>query len=155
MGKHMHFCYDEVYHRIGIGWQKTAHTMGKVWLPISQILPIQWVLLHFPMLWEIDGKTQTFPSISWDLLIFSCVLNCVTIRDHPQPTIISLPPPPQLPNNQPYFCPHHSPSTTSQILLPPPKTCHYKKKLYGPFLWMGFNCLKAWATLRRQFTFYH
>ena len=27
--------------------------------------------------------------------------------------------------------------------------------LYGPFLWMGFNCLKATATSRRQFTFYH
>ena len=24
--------------------------------------------------------------------------------------------------------------------------------LYGPFLWMGFNCLKARATSRRQFT---
>ena len=30
-----------------------------------------------------------------------------------------------------------------------------KKKLYGPFLWMGFNCLKARATSRRQFNFYH
>ena len=30
-----------------------------------------------------------------------------------------------------------------------------KKKLYGPFLWMRFNCLKATATPRRQFTFYH
>ena len=30
-----------------------------------------------------------------------------------------------------------------------------KKKLYGPFLWMGFNCLKATATSGRQFTFYH
>ena len=30
-----------------------------------------------------------------------------------------------------------------------------KKKLYSPFLWMGFKCLKATATLRRQFTFYH
>ena len=30
-----------------------------------------------------------------------------------------------------------------------------KKQLYGPFLWMGFNCLKATATSRRQFTFYH
>ena len=30
-----------------------------------------------------------------------------------------------------------------------------KKKLYGPFSWMGFNCLKAIATSRRQFTFYH
>ena len=28
-----------------------------------------------------------------------------------------------------------------------------KKKLYGPFLWMGLNCLKARATSRRQFTF--
>ena len=27
--------------------------------------------------------------------------------------------------------------------------------LQGPFLWMGFNCLKATATSRRQFTFYH
>ena len=25
----------------------------------------------------------------------------------------------------------------------------------APFLWMEFNCLKATATLRRQFTFYH
>ena len=32
----------------------------------------------------------------------------------------------------------------------------YVKKLYGPFLlWMGFNCLKATATSRMQFTFYH
>ena len=30
-----------------------------------------------------------------------------------------------------------------------------KKKLYGPFLWIGFNCLKARSTFRRQFTFYH
>ena len=28
-----------------------------------------------------------------------------------------------------------------------------KKQLYGTFLWMGFNSLKARATLRRQFTF--
>ena len=30
-----------------------------------------------------------------------------------------------------------------------------KKELYGPFVWMGFNCLKATATSRKQFTFYH
>ena len=30
-----------------------------------------------------------------------------------------------------------------------------KNKLYGPFLWMGFNCLKATATSSGQFTFYH
>ena len=30
-----------------------------------------------------------------------------------------------------------------------------KNKLYGSLLWMGFNCLKARANSRRQFTFYH
>ena len=28
------------------------------------------------------------------------------------------------------------------------------KKLYGPFLWTKFHCLKARVTSRRQFTFY-
>ena len=45
--------------------------MEKVWVPISQVLPIRWVLLHFFVLWEIDGKTHAFP-IWWDWLIFSC-----------------------------------------------------------------------------------
>ena len=40
--------------------------MGKVWVPISQVLPIWWVLLHFPVLWKIDGETHTFP-ISWSI----------------------------------------------------------------------------------------
>ena len=34
-------------------------------------------------------------------------------------------------------------------------TLKNKPKLYGPFLWMGFNCLKGRATSRRQFSFYH
>ena len=34
-----------------------------------------------------------------------------------------------------------------------PFFCLFKKKLYGPFLWMGFNCVKARATSRRQFTY--
>ena len=29
------------------------------------------------------------------------------------------------------------------------------KKNYGPFLWMAYNCLKARATSRKRFTFYH
>ena len=29
MGKPMHFPYDEVYHKMGIGWGKETHTMGK------------------------------------------------------------------------------------------------------------------------------
>ena len=72
MGKPMPFPYDEVYHRMAIRWEKSTHTMGKVWLPIPQVLPIRWVLLHFPILWEIDGKTHAFP-IWWNSLIFSCV----------------------------------------------------------------------------------
>ena len=42
---------------------------------------------------------------------------------------------------------------------PPPPLGHYtfyiKLKFYAPFSWMGFNYLKARATLRRQCTFYH
>ena len=30
MEKPMRFPYDEVYHRMGIGWEKSTHTMGKV-----------------------------------------------------------------------------------------------------------------------------
>ena len=40
--------------------------MGKVWVPISQTFPISWILLHFPMLWEIYGKTHAFP-ICWSI----------------------------------------------------------------------------------------
>ena len=40
--------------------------MGKVWLPISQVLPIRWVLLHFSVLWEIDRETHAFP-IWWNI----------------------------------------------------------------------------------------
>ena len=61
MGKPMHLPYDEVYHRMGVGWENSTHTMEKVWGPISQVLPIQWALLHFPVLWEINGETHAFP----------------------------------------------------------------------------------------------
>ena len=50
MRKPMHFPYDEVYRRMGIVWGKSTHTMGKVWLPISQVHPIRRVLLYFPVL---------------------------------------------------------------------------------------------------------
>ena len=29
MGKPMHFPYADIYHRMGIGWEKSTHTMGK------------------------------------------------------------------------------------------------------------------------------
>ena len=72
LGKPMHFPYAEVYHRMGIGWGKSTHTMGKAWLSISQTFSIPWVLLHFPVLWEIYGETHAFP-IWCHRLIFSCV----------------------------------------------------------------------------------
>ena len=73
MGKPMHFPYSEVYHRMGMGWEKSTHTMGKVWLSISQTFHLPWVLLHFPVLWKIYGETYALP-IWWYRLIFSCVL---------------------------------------------------------------------------------
>ena len=51
----------EVYHRMGIGWEKSTHIMEKVWLSISQTFPIPWILLHFPVLGEVYGETHAFP----------------------------------------------------------------------------------------------
>ena len=64
MGKPKHFPCDEVYYRMGIWLEKCTHTMGKVWVPISQDFPR--VLLHFPVLWEIDGETHAF-LICWSI----------------------------------------------------------------------------------------
>ena len=61
-----HFSYAEVYHKMEIGWEKSTHTMGKVWVSVSQTFPIPWVLLHFPVLWEIYGETHAFP-ICWSI----------------------------------------------------------------------------------------
>ena len=68
------------------------------------------------------------------ILIFSgsCALACIPASSYPQVCVWLL-----------LTLYHH-------ILISLKKT-----KLYGPFLWMGFNCLKASATSRRQFTFYH
>ena len=43
----MHFPNDEVCHRMGIKWEKSTHTMGKLWSSIFQTFAIRWVLLHF------------------------------------------------------------------------------------------------------------
>ena len=68
---------------MGIQWEKSnilwksmrtnfsgsPHTMGFVGFSreqISQAFPIQWILLPFPMLWEIDEKTNVFP-ILWSI----------------------------------------------------------------------------------------
>ena len=43
--------------------------------------------------------------------------------------------------------------TRSDVQLNPNILRTENKKKYDTFLWMGFNCLKASATSRRQFTF--
>ena len=64
MGKPMHFPYDEVYHRMGIKWEKSTHTMGKVWLPISQVLPGSPYLMGFVAFSHAMGNWWENPSIS-------------------------------------------------------------------------------------------
>ena len=39
---------------------------GKVWVTISQVFPLQWVLLRFPALWEIDREIYAF-FIQWSI----------------------------------------------------------------------------------------
>ena len=79
MEKPMHFPYVEVYHRMGIGWEKSTHTMGKVWVSVSQTFPIPWVLLHFPVLGEIYGETHAFP-IWWHRLIFPVAFGILPVQ---------------------------------------------------------------------------
>ena len=66
MGKCIHFPYAEVYHRNGIGQEKSAYAMKKVWLSISQPFPIPWVLLHFLIKCKIYGETHAF-AICWSI----------------------------------------------------------------------------------------
>ena len=56
----MYFPCDGVYHKIGIWSKRSTHTLGKVWVPISQAPSMVWVLLDFLMLWDIDGETHAF-----------------------------------------------------------------------------------------------
>ena len=60
MRKPLHFPFDELYHRMGTGWIRSTHTVGKLWLPISQVPPIEWVFLHFPCYGKSMGKPMHF-----------------------------------------------------------------------------------------------
>ena len=68
---------DEVQHRMEIWWKKITYIFGKVWVPISQALSIRWVSLHFPMLWETDGKNYAFPIWSDSLTQSRCNRGCL------------------------------------------------------------------------------
>ena len=62
-----------IFHAIKytIGWnlmEKSTHTMGKIWVPISQVLHIQWVLenitwTQFPRLSQFIGFGCLFPPL--------------------------------------------------------------------------------------------
>ena len=67
----MYFPCDEVYYRMGNGWEKRTHTTGKVWIPISQfsgfIVFSQYMgnwwenpcishVMKYTIGWETDGK---------------------------------------------------------------------------------------------------
>ena len=62
--------YTSHLRKYTIGWEsdgkRSSCTIGKLWLSFSQTLPIPWVLLHFPALWEFYGETHTFP-ICWSI----------------------------------------------------------------------------------------
>ena len=60
MRKLLHFPFDELYHRMGTGWIRSTYTVGKLWLPISQVPPIEWVFLHFPCYGKSMGKPMHF-----------------------------------------------------------------------------------------------
>ena len=68
-GKPIHSPYAEVYHRIVIGWEKSIHTIGKVWVSISQTFSIPLVLLNFPVLWKTYRETHAL-FICWHRLLF-------------------------------------------------------------------------------------
>ena len=48
-----------------IGWEcngKKAPILWEKWeYQFSRLFPIPWVLLHFPILWEVYGETHAFP----------------------------------------------------------------------------------------------
>ena len=47
MRKPLHFPCDEANHNIGIRWKRTTHIFGKVWVPISKVLPNVWICCIF------------------------------------------------------------------------------------------------------------
>ena len=60
------FPIDEVCQRIRIWWNRSTHTLGNVWVPISKAPFMAWVFLDFPMLCDIAGETYAFLHFPYD-----------------------------------------------------------------------------------------
>ena len=52
---------DEVYHRMGIGWEKSTHMTGHVWVPIFKVLPTRWFFCIFPYCEKLMRKPMHLP----------------------------------------------------------------------------------------------
>ena len=108
--------------------------------------PVKDYYSFFSYLSENCGKEST-THLSWE-----CVSNKKTLCSHSQQKWTEL-----------VRALKESCNKTVTVTMYYVKKMPYKKKngqikkvlLYGPFLWMGFDCPKARATSRRQFTFYH
>ena len=61
MAKPMYFPYAEVYRRVEIEWEKSIHDIGKVWVPIFQILPYSGFCCIFLYYGKLFAKTMHFP----------------------------------------------------------------------------------------------
>ena len=59
-GRPMHFPYDKAYHRVGIWWKKSTHTLEKLWVPLSQAFPIRWVVCLFQCYGILMGRPMHF-----------------------------------------------------------------------------------------------
>ena len=67
MEKPMHFSYNEVYHRMGIEWEKSTHTMKKVWVSIPRLSPYYGFCCTFPYCGKLLRKRMHFPMLKYTI----------------------------------------------------------------------------------------
>ena len=71
MGKPIHFPISHML-KYTIGWESDGNKAPILWekcdYRFPRLSPTPWVLLHFPVLWEISGETHAFPI--WFIYLF-------------------------------------------------------------------------------------
>ena len=63
----MHFSYNEIYHRMGIEWEKSTHTMKKVWVSIPRLSPYHGFCCTFPYCGKLLRKRMHFPMLKYTI----------------------------------------------------------------------------------------